>query len=171
MCEQLFSNSECVLPCLAAVPKSIQAIISTTCSIPKFAKKKRLLIFTRRDSRVKNAGTHFVVCSFIKIPGSIVSYLLVIGGAFVPSTAVQQLSKLWCAFEFARPGMTGKFSAQEDSVWNVYLANRPDLDERFVHNHLGGRLECQSGSDVEAVLEILLVVIVSSFLYDPMDRV
>jgi hypothetical protein len=66
--------------------------------------------------------------------------------------------------------MTGKFSAQEDSVWNVYLANRPDLDERLV-NSLGERLECQSGSHVEAVLEILLVVIVSSFLYDPMDRV
>jgi hypothetical protein len=55
-------------------------------------------------------------------------------------------------------------------VWNVYLANRPDLDERLV-NSLGERLECQSGSHVEAVLEILLVVIVSSFLYDPMDRV
>jgi hypothetical protein len=51
------------------------------------------------------------------------------------------------------------------------LANGPDFDERLVHNHLGERLECQSGSDVEAVLEILLVVVVSSFLYDPMDRV
>src|SRR5450756_271046 len=169
MFEQLFSNPERVLPRFTTSPKLVQVIISTTCSVLKLTIEKRLPIFTGRESRLENTPTDVVVPSFVKIPGIIVSCLISIGEAFVPSTAVQQLNKLQCAFEFAILGMAGKLAAQEDSVWDICLANGPVLEERHVLDQLRKRFECQSGSNVEGVLEMLFVVIVNSFLYKSMD--
>jgi hypothetical protein len=90
--------------------------------------------------------------------------------ADLPSTAVQQPDEVRCALKLAKSSMIGKPFTQEDSVRNVCLANGPLLEEWHV-NSLWKRLERQPGSDIEGILEILLVVVIGSFLHDPMDRV
>ena len=64
--------------------------------------------------------------------------------------------------------MSGEPFAQEDSVVDVCLANGPLLEQWLV-NQFRKRFVRQPGSDVEGILEILLIVKVGGFLYHSMD--